>query len=81
MKIIFEDLPEDTIFHTSEGEKSWAEIREKMRQTLERISPAIEAKGYKKAEVGSYQYFWGNGKRTGKFISLSTMFLARLTKR
>ena len=56
-------------------------LREEMRRTLKRISPAIEQAGYKKAEVGSFQHFFSNRKRTGKFITLSTMFLARLTKR
>jgi len=81
MKIIFENNPENTTFGTPEGQKTWGQVREEMKRTLERITPAIERAGYKKAEVGSYQHFFSNGKRTGKFITLSTMFLARLTKR
>ena len=81
MKIIFEENPENLIFGTGEGPKTWGQVRKEMKQTLERITPAIEQAGYKKAEVGSYQHFFSNGKRTGKFITLSTMFLARLTKR
>ena len=81
MKIIFEENPENLIFGTNEGQKTWAQVKEEMRRTLERITPAIEQAGYKKAEVGSFQHFFSNRKRTGKFITLSTMFLARLTKR
>lgn len=81
MQITFENNPDELIFQTDEGQKTWAQVKEEMKRTIERITPVIEKAGYKKAEVGSYQYFWGNGKRAGKFIELSTMFLARLTKR
>ena len=89
VKIIFEDIPDNEIYHyfdeKSKTEKTirWKELKKQFKQLFEseKMQKILEKKGIKKVEIGTIAWFHFRRKTRGRFIPLTTMFMARLLKR
>jgi len=80
--LVFEDLSDDLVFHSSEGKIiTWKELRALIAENLIKALPVFVKAGIKRVEVGTIQWFYDRKKTRGYFISLNTMFMARLLKR
>ena len=83
IKIVFEKMPDDTVFHSTKGSITWKELKQKYKKAFSnpRIQEKLKKQGIRKIEIGSIAWFYHRKKTRGRFINLSTMFMARLLKR
>lgn len=86
VKIEFEPMPDDTIFTyvTEDGQEirlKWRDVKLQLLEKLRAYAPLLAKEKIRRVEIGSVAYFYNENKRRGRFISLNTMFVARLLKR
>lgn len=83
IKLVFEEIADDTIYQGNESNTTWKELREHMIQQLKnpKIVSNLKKRGIKRIEIGSIAWFSFRKKTKGPFIALNTMFLGRLLKR
>ena len=79
--IIFESMPESTTFNGDNTQMTWTELRGQLIERLLKLTPILHEQGIKKVEVGSIMWFYRRNKTRGRFLTLNTMFTARLLKR
>ena len=79
--IVFESMPESTVFHGDDGVETWKQVRGKLAAKIMKLTPELYEMGIRKVEVGSINWFYERKKTRGRFLNLNTMFLARLLKR
>jgi len=78
----FEDIANDTTFQGNESTTTWFWLKEAMKsQFTKEILSKLKKLGIKRIEIGSIAWFSFRRKTKGRFISLNTMFMARLLKR
>lgn len=75
-----EKITEDTVYNSNENSKTWKEIRYTYIEALRPSINKFREKGFKSIEIGSLWWFSHRHKTKGRFLTLSTMFLARLLK-
>lgn len=83
VEFIFEDIDDNTVYHSSKSKITWKELKPKLQSVFqtERAKASLERMGIKKIEIGSIAWFHFRGKTRGRFCPLNTMFYARLLKR
>jgi len=79
--IVFESMPENTVFHGDDGVETWKQVRGKLAAKVMKLTPELYEAGIRKVEVGSINWFYERKKTRGRFLNLNSMFLARLLKR
>lgn len=79
--IIFQVMPDDTQFTGDNQTTTWAELKNHYSARIQAIEEKLISKGIRKVEIGSHGWFYGRGLTRGRFLTLSTMFLARLLKK
>ena len=79
--IVFESMPENTVFHGDDGAETWKQVRGKLAAKIMKLTPELYEMGIRRVEVGSINWFYERKKTRGRFLNLNTMFLARLLKR
>jgi len=80
VKIVFQDIDENQVFHSSNGTITWKELRKELAEKVVAMLPAIVERGYKRVEIGTLFWFYRRNK-TQRLMPLNTMFAARLLKR
>jgi len=80
VKIVFQDIDENQVFHSSNGTITWKELRKELAEKVLAMLPAIVERGFKRVEVGTLWWFYRRNK-TQRLILLNSMFAARLLKR
>ena len=78
--IIFESMPEDTVF-TGNKSLTWTELRGELIERILKLTPILHEQGIRKIEVGSIGWFYRRNRTQGRFLELNSMFTARLLKR
>jgi len=79
--IVFESMPENTVFYGDDGVETWKQVRGKLAAKVMKLTPELYEAGIRKVEVGSINWFYERKKTRGRFLNLNSMFLARLLKR
>ena len=80
VKIVFQDIDENQVFHSSAGTITWKELRKELAEKVIAMLPVLVERGFKRIEVGTLQWFYRRNK-TKRLIPLNSMFAARLLKR
>ena len=79
--IIFESMPEDTTFNGDNTQITWTELRGRLIEKILKLTPVLHEQGIRKIEVGSIGWFYRRNRTRGRFLTLNSMFTARLLKR
>lgn len=83
IRFVFEDIDNDTTYQGMRESITWKQLKLRLlipfttKQALSKLTKA----GIKRIEIGSIAWFHYRNKRKGQFVTLNTMFLARLLKR
>lgn len=83
IQFVFEDMDDNTTFYsTNDSMITWKALKEQHKKRFtEDILSKLAKIGIKRIEIGSHAWYSFRKKTKGRFITLDTMFVARLLKR
>ncbi len=80
--IVFQNIPENTVFNSGDADEiTWEDLKKEMEAKINKIGSKLYEAGIRKVEIGSIAWFYERKKTKGRFLSLNSMFVARLLKR